>query len=222
MPALILHLPLFSLSSRTFYLLTTVDSRYLEVQWLWNTSRYPYLDISDLRTRGKINQTTTFNKWYIIWLLKLEIYWKYCGKEEKLLPRSKYCYLLLDFHVRKRDQIFTSRWVVIRDKRSRDNESRLNLSKTAWGVANSIDYVEMPRYVVSDLIYAVCSDLLYCTLNLELQQTLLFFQERYCCVFKLTSHPAGKHVYTKSMQRHRRWFAIVLTLRTHWAVNTWS
>ena len=29
---------------------TTVDSRYLEVQGtLWNTSRYPYLDLSDLQ-----------------------------------------------------------------------------------------------------------------------------------------------------------------------------
>ena len=32
---------------------------------------------------------------YVIWLLKLEIYWKYCGKEEKLLLSN----LLLDFHV---------------------------------------------------------------------------------------------------------------------------
>ena len=32
----------------------TVDSRYLEVQrTLWNTSRYPYLDISGLRNWGK-------------------------------------------------------------------------------------------------------------------------------------------------------------------------
>ena len=29
----------------------TVDSRYLELQGtLWNSSRYPYFDISDLRT----------------------------------------------------------------------------------------------------------------------------------------------------------------------------
>ena len=32
----------------------TVDSRYLELQGtLWNTSRYPYFDISDLRNWGK-------------------------------------------------------------------------------------------------------------------------------------------------------------------------
>ena len=32
------------------------------------------------------NQTNEF----VIWLLKLEIYWKYCGKEEKLLLRSNF------------------------------------------------------------------------------------------------------------------------------------
>ena len=32
----------------------TVDSRYLEVEGtLWNTSRYPYLDISDMQNWGK-------------------------------------------------------------------------------------------------------------------------------------------------------------------------
>ena len=34
--------------------MNTVDSRYLELQGtLWNTSTYPYFDISDLRNRGK-------------------------------------------------------------------------------------------------------------------------------------------------------------------------
>ena len=34
--------------------LNTVDSSYLEFQeTLWNTSRYPYLDISDLQNLGK-------------------------------------------------------------------------------------------------------------------------------------------------------------------------
>ena len=45
------------LQSTAFNLLyypCTVDSRYLEVQaTLWNTSRYPYFDISDLRHWGK-------------------------------------------------------------------------------------------------------------------------------------------------------------------------
>ena len=34
--------------------LHSIDSRYLEFQrTLWNTSRYPYLDISDLQNLGK-------------------------------------------------------------------------------------------------------------------------------------------------------------------------
>ena len=34
------------------YIENTVDSRYLELQGtLWNSSRYPYFDISDLRTQ---------------------------------------------------------------------------------------------------------------------------------------------------------------------------
>ena len=39
----------------------------------------------------KINQITTSYKW-IIWLLKIEIYWKYwyCGKEEKLLLSNNF------------------------------------------------------------------------------------------------------------------------------------
>ena len=51
------------LSSAYTYNEYTVDSRYLEVQGaLLNTSRYPYLDISDLRNLEKtINRTTAFN-----------------------------------------------------------------------------------------------------------------------------------------------------------------
>ena len=38
------------------YLLNIVDSRYLQLQGtLWNTMRYPYLDISDLQNWGKNN-----------------------------------------------------------------------------------------------------------------------------------------------------------------------
>ena len=38
------------------YKMYTVDSRYLEFQEaFWNTSRYPYFDISDLQNRGKTN-----------------------------------------------------------------------------------------------------------------------------------------------------------------------
>ena len=43
------------------------------------------------------NQTTSFNNEYVIWLLKLETYWKYCGKEEKLLLRSNFSSFLQYF-----------------------------------------------------------------------------------------------------------------------------
>ena len=42
----------------------TVDSRYLEVEGtLWNTSRYPYFDISDFKIEENTNRTTEFHKW---------------------------------------------------------------------------------------------------------------------------------------------------------------
>ena len=39
--------------------------------------------------RKPINRTTLLTNECVIWLLK-EIYWKYCGKEEKLLLRSNF------------------------------------------------------------------------------------------------------------------------------------
>ena len=43
----------------------TVDSRYLEIEGtLWNTSRYPYFDISDVQNLGKYqsnNQISQIN-----------------------------------------------------------------------------------------------------------------------------------------------------------------
>ena len=61
-PRLIIMM-LWLICSRT-EILHTVDSRYLEFQMtLWNTSRYPYLDISDLQNWEKINRTTTFHKY---------------------------------------------------------------------------------------------------------------------------------------------------------------
>ena len=46
--------------------LDTVDSRYLEVEGtLWNTSRYPYFDISDVQNWGKYqsnNQISQMNR----------------------------------------------------------------------------------------------------------------------------------------------------------------
>ena len=72
--------------------LDTVDSRYLELQGtLWNTSRYPYFDISDLRNWGKqLIEQPLLTEWMCNLTPKLEIYWKYCGKEEKLLLRSNF------------------------------------------------------------------------------------------------------------------------------------
>ena len=70
----------------------TVDSRYLELQGtLWNTSRYPYFDISDLRNWGRQSiEQPLLTEWICNLTPKLEIYWKYCGKEEKLLLRSNF------------------------------------------------------------------------------------------------------------------------------------
>ena len=67
--------------------LYTVDPRYLEIQGtLWNTSRYPYFDILDLRNwRKQLFEQPPLTEWICNLTPKLEIYWKYCGQEEKLL-----------------------------------------------------------------------------------------------------------------------------------------
>ena len=70
-----------------------------------NTSRYPCHNISDLQNWGNANRTTTFNKWICFWLLKLEIYWKYCGSSVGAICPPFFhnifftCYLL-NFHVK--------------------------------------------------------------------------------------------------------------------------
>ena len=44
----------------------TVDSRYLEFKGtFWNTSRYPYFDISDLQNRGKTNSINHMEQIYV-------------------------------------------------------------------------------------------------------------------------------------------------------------
>ena len=52
-------------SYSTFQKVNTVDSRYLEVEGtLWNTSRYPYFDISDVQNWGNYqsnNQISQMN-----------------------------------------------------------------------------------------------------------------------------------------------------------------
>ena len=57
----------------------------------------------------------------------LKILWKrgeIAPEEQFLLLSTIFCYLLLEFML-NRDQIFSSRYAIIRDSRSRDNESRL-------------------------------------------------------------------------------------------------
>ena len=63
--------------------------------------------------RKTIHRTAHLTNEYVIWLLKLEIYWKYCGKEEKLLLlfSTIFCYLLLDVRVK------TGTRFSLRDKR---------------------------------------------------------------------------------------------------------
>ena len=46
-----------------------------------------HIRFAELRNK---NRTTTFNKSCVIGLFKLEICWKYCGNEEKLLLRSNF------------------------------------------------------------------------------------------------------------------------------------
>ena len=80
-----------------------------------------YFEISVVRhirfaeLRKKIIWLTTFNKLIGNWTFEVEIYWKYCGKEEKLLLRSNFSSFLqyfpsvVRFSCIGRDQIFTSR-----------------------------------------------------------------------------------------------------------------
>ena len=83
------------------------------------------------RIEEKIIRTTTFNKFKCNWTLEVRDISKILWKEEKLLLRSnfssfpQYFLLVVRFSCLGRDKIFTSRPVVIRDKRGRDNESKL-------------------------------------------------------------------------------------------------
>ena len=112
---------------------TTVDSRYLKSKELSEilqdicTSTYQICRFDE-----KINWTTTFHKWYVIWLLRLEIYWKYCGKEEKLLFRSNFSSFPPYFYTSCFHVLTGTRFplwdMVIRDKRSWDNKSWLYMT----------------------------------------------------------------------------------------------
>ena len=98
----------------------TVDSRYLELQGtLWNTSRYPYFVISDLRNWGKqLIEQPPLTEWICNLTLKLEIYWKYCGKRGEIAPKEQFllfstifCCLLVDLCIK------TGTRFSLRDKR---------------------------------------------------------------------------------------------------------
>ena len=80
---------------------------------LWNTSRYPYIDISDLRKWGKqLIEQPLLTEWICNLTPKLELYWKYCGKEEQFLLFSTIlCRLLVDLCVK------TGTRFSLRDKR---------------------------------------------------------------------------------------------------------
>ena len=116
-------------SSLTLFISNTIDSRYLEFQGtLWNTLRYPYLDIPDLQNWGEKIEQPHLTNLYVIGLLKIEIFWKYCGKGEKFLRSNfssfpQYILPVVRFACLGRE-IFTSK-VVIRDKRGRDNEKQV-------------------------------------------------------------------------------------------------
>ena len=104
----------FKENNDTFRWHNTVDSRYLEVQGtLWNTSRYPYLDISGLQNRGKkksYNYISQMNI-HIIKLLKLNIL-KILWKRGEIAPLFNNIFqLLLGFHVK------TETRFLLRDKR---------------------------------------------------------------------------------------------------------
>ena len=70
------------------------------------TSRYQVWSIEE-----KWIEQPHFTNVYVIWFLEIEIYWKYCGREEKLSVSPLFHNILLPI-VRlsclNRDQIFTS------------------------------------------------------------------------------------------------------------------
>ena len=80
------------------------------------------------RIEEKIIRTTTSNKYICNWTLEVRdtLYVeKYCEKEEKLLLFHNIFLPVVRYSCLGRDQIFTSRQAVIRDKRVSDNESHL-------------------------------------------------------------------------------------------------
>ena len=98
-PSVLFVLPLGVISMLQLTLVISKFKGFSEILRDIRTSAY-----ESCRTEDKINLTTTIHKnEYAVWLLKLKIYWKYCGKgeiEQFLLFSTIFCYLLLDFHVK--------------------------------------------------------------------------------------------------------------------------
>ena len=83
------------------------------------------------RIEEKIIRTTTFNKYICNWTLEVTDILKILWKRGEIALRSnsssfpQYFLPVVRFSCLGKDQIFTSRQAVIRDKRGRDNKSRL-------------------------------------------------------------------------------------------------
>ena len=95
---------------------------------LWNTSRYPYLEISDLQNWGKIFAQPHLTNIYNCTLEVrdiLKILWKRGEIAEQFLLFSTIFLPVIRFSCLGSDQIFTSRKAVIRGKRGLDNGSQL-------------------------------------------------------------------------------------------------
>ena len=101
-----------------FFFFTKVNSHYLELQGaLWNTSRYPYFDISNLRNWGKqLIEQPPLTEWICnltpVWDI-FKILWKreIASKEQFLLFSTIFCCLLVDLCVK------TGTRFSLRDKR---------------------------------------------------------------------------------------------------------
>ena len=72
---------------------------------LWNTSRYPYLDISNLQNWGKNKSNSHISQMNMLtpevrYILKTLWKRREIVPMEQFLPSTIFCYLLLDFHVK--------------------------------------------------------------------------------------------------------------------------
>ena len=87
--------------------------------WDIHTSTYQICRIEE-----KINRTTALHKWTCNLTPEVRDILKILWKRGEISSFSQY-FIVICFPCLNRDQIFTSRWAVIRDKQIRDNKSRL-------------------------------------------------------------------------------------------------